>query len=104
MTTHPARGDFDPIPSTRRRVDIVVTSTLPPVDQAAAVAVPVAAGAEPPDDLGTDAARLQVAGFTGQAGQHLVVPGDDGRALVALGIGDVDTLDLTRVRDLAADF
>ncbi len=104
MTSHPARGDFDPIPSTRRRVALSVASELPPVAEAAALAVPVAAGAEPPADLGTDAEHLRIAGFTGTAGQHLVIPGADGRALVALGIGDADSVDLTRVRDLAADF
>ena len=104
MTRHPARGDFDPIPSARHAVEVTVTSSLPPVDQAAALAVPVAAGAEPPADLGTDADHLRIAGFTGAAGEHLVVPGADGRALVALGIGDAGTVDLARVRDLAADF
>ena len=104
MSRHPARGEFDPIPSARRQVEISVTSSLPSVEQAAALAVPVASGAEPPADLGTDAAHLRIAGFTGSAGEHLVVPGADGRALVALGIGDASTVDETRVRDLAADF
>ena len=104
MSRHPARGDFDPIPSARRQVEISVASSLPSVEQAAALAVPVASGAEPPADLGTDAAHLRIAGFTGSAGEHLVVPGADGRALVALGIGDASTVDETRVRDLAADF
>ena len=44
MTRHPARGDFDPIPSARRQVEISVTSSLPSVEQAAALAVPVAVG------------------------------------------------------------
>ena len=64
----------------------------------------MAEGSEPPADLGTDAAHLAVAGFTGASGQSLVFPGADGRALVAVGIGDVATVDRTRVRDLAADF
>ncbi len=104
MTSNPARGDFDPIPSTRRPVSVTVASALPPVSAAAALAVPVAEGAAPPADLGTDAAHLAVAGFSGAAGQSLVFPGADGRALVAVGIGDVATVDRTRVRDLAADF
>ena len=104
MANHPARGDFDPVPSRRHRARVSVSTTLPPVSEAAALAVPVSAGAEPPSDLGIDAAHLAVAGFSGKAGQHLVVPGDDGRALVALGIGDNATVEVTRVRDLAADF
>ena len=104
VTSNPARGNFDPVPSTRHRVTISVAGALPPVDEAAALAVPVADGAEPPGDLGTDAAHLEIAGFTGKTGQHLVIPGADGRALVAVGIGDADSVDLTRVRDVAADF
>ena len=94
MAIHPARGDFDPVPSRRHRPRVSVATSLPPVSQAAALAIPVVAGAEPPPDLGLDAAQLAVAGFTGDAGQHLVVPGEDGRALVALGIGDGTTVDL----------
>ena len=104
MTSNPARGNFDPVPSTRQRVTISVAGALPTVDEAAALAVPVADGAEPPSDLGTDAAHLTIAGFSGKTGQHLVIPGADGRALVAVGIGDADSVDLTRVRDVAADF
>ena len=94
-TRFPRPGD----PST-----VSVAVSLPPVSDAAALAVPVAEGGEPPADLGTDAAHLAVAGFTGASGQSLVFPGADGRALVAVGIGDVATVDRTRVRDLAADF
>jgi leucyl aminopeptidase len=104
MTSHPARGAFDPVPSTRAPATVSVVAELPPVGDAAALAVPVAAGAKPPADLGIDADHLAVAGFRAAAGQTLVVPGADGRALVALGIGDASTLDPTRVRDLAADF
>ena len=104
MPSHPARADFDPIPSVRRPATVTVVSELPSVDEAAALAVPVFAGAEPPADLGVDAAHLAVAGFTGAAAQTLVVPGDDGRALVALGIGDGADVGLTLVRDLAAGF
>ncbi len=104
MPSHPARADFDPIPSVRRPATVTVVSELPSVAEAAALAVPVSAGGEPPADLGVDAAHLAVAGFTGAAAQTLVVPGDDGRALVALGIGDGAQVGLTLVRDLAAGF
>ena len=57
-----------------------------------------------PPTSGPTPPTSRVAGFTGSAGEHLVVPGADGRALVALGIGDASTVDETRVRDLAADF
>ena len=104
MPSHPARADFDPIPSVRNPATVTVVTALPPVADAAALAVPVSSGAEPPPDLGVDAAHLAVAGFTGAADQTLVVPGDDGRALVALGIGDGAEVGTTLVRDLAAAF
>ncbi|HSS68832.1 MAG TPA: leucyl aminopeptidase [Nocardioidaceae bacterium] len=104
MTTNPARGRFNPVPSTRSPVVVSVASAIPDVSDAAALAVPVAEGAEPPPELGWDAAHLAVAGFSGKASQTLVVPGSDGRALVAIGIGDAATVDLTRLRDLAANF
>ncbi|WP_426562606.1 leucyl aminopeptidase family protein [Angustibacter sp. McL0619] len=104
MSGNPARGTFDPIPSTRGRPTVRVATQLPPVAEAAALAVPVSEGGQPPADLGVDAAQLEVAGFAGKSSQTLVVPGADGRALVALGIGSGDTIDLATVRDLAADF
>ncbi|MFC6008613.1 leucyl aminopeptidase family protein [Angustibacter luteus] len=92
------------MPSTRHPASVTVVTTLPGVADVAALAVPVSLGSEPPPDLGHDAASLAVAGFTAKRNQTLVIPGADGRALVALGVGDASDLDLTTVRDLAADF
>src|SRR6478736_4183258 len=81
----PAMRTLDPIPSTRSSVTVDVVADLPGADEVGAVAVPVAEGAEPPADLGQDAAALAAAGFTGKRGQTIVLPGG-GRALVAVGI------------------
>jgi len=54
---NPARGSFDPVPSVRTPVPVTVVTALPDVGTAAALAVPVIAGAEPPADLGTDSAQ-----------------------------------------------
>lgn len=102
--TEPASGDFDPVPSLGSTVVIDVAADLPPISEAAALAVPVVAGASPPADLGTDSEHLAAVGFTGAPGQVVVIPAADGRALVALGVGDTGTVDATRVRDLAAAF
>jgi leucyl aminopeptidase len=102
--SNPAAREVDPVPSLRSRAAIRVVDTLPAVAEASALAVPVAEGAAPPPDLRTDAAHLAVLDFTGAAHQTAVLPGEDGRALVALGIGDPATVDATRVRDLAASF
>ncbi|KYH46181.1 leucyl aminopeptidase [Branchiibius sp. NY16-3462-2] len=100
---HPAKGSFDPIPSVRQRPDVTVVDQLPAVSEVAVLAVPVPEAGAPPQDLGIDAAHLSVAGFTGKRSQTFVLAGDDGRALVALGIGDPATVDLDTVRDLAGD-
>jgi leucyl aminopeptidase len=96
--------DFDPIPSTRRRPAVGVGSLKQAMAEADALAVPVAAGARPGEELGVDAAGLAAAGFTADRGQTLVRPTVDGPVRVAVGIGTPDQLDSTLVRDLAADF
>lgn len=96
---------FDPIPSTRHRVAINVASTEQAEKEADAIAVPVAIGAEPPAAFGTDSAGLASAGFTGERGQTLVqARWGDGPVAVAVGTGTADEVDLTLVRDLAAEF
>ncbi|WP_432875592.1 leucyl aminopeptidase family protein [Kribbella sp. CA-245084] len=96
--------DFDPIPSTRYQVRVAVVSLKQAADEADALAVPVAAGVEPPEELGTDLAGLESAGFTGKRGQTLVLPRADGPVRVAVGIGERGETDPTLVRDLAAEF
>ena len=104
---HPAKGSFDPIPSTRNRPSVTVVTALPTPEVADALAVPVTQDAEPPAELGVDAAALKSAGFTGKRGETLVVPhtsAPQGVALVAIGVGPSGDVDLTALRDLAADF
>ncbi|TDW21889.1 leucyl aminopeptidase family protein [Kribbella kalugense] len=96
--------DFDPIPSTRNRVRVGVASLKQAADEADALAVPVGADAEPPEELGTDLAGLASAGFTGRRGETLVLPRADGPVRVAVGIGGRGEIDATVVRDLAAEF
>jgi leucyl aminopeptidase len=96
--------DFDPIPSTRYQVRVAVVPLKQATDEADALAVPVAAGVEPPDELGADLAGLESAGFTGKRGQTLVLPRADGPVRVAVGIGERGETDATLVRDLAAEF
>jgi leucyl aminopeptidase len=96
--------DFDPIPSTRRQAAVGVASLKQAETEADALAVPVAVGAEPGDELGIDAAGLAAAGFTGKRGQTLVQPGSGGPVLVAVGMGTPDQIDVTLARDLAAEF
>jgi len=96
--------DFDPIPSTRYRVPVDIASLKRAEEEADALAVPVAVGAEPREELGTDAAGLASAGFTGEQGQTLVQTRASGPVRVAVGIGRPDRIDVTLARDLAAEF
>ena len=98
------RDDFDPIPSTRHRVPVGVGSLKQAEEAADALAVPVALGKEPPDELGADAAGLASAGFTGERGQTLVRTREDGPVRVAVGTGAPERIDATLARDLAAEF
>jgi leucyl aminopeptidase len=81
---------------------LAVTGTVP--DGIDAVGVPVAAAGEVPEALGLGRDRLVAAGFDAAVGATLIVPGADGPTLVAVGIGDVDALDVTALRDAAAAF
>ncbi|MET9272009.1 leucyl aminopeptidase [Kribbella sp. NPDC003557] len=96
--------DFDPIPSTRRRPAVTVVALKQAEVDADALAVPVAVGAEVPEELGLDAAGLASAGFTGEPGQTLVHAHPTGPARVAVGTGTPDRADPTVVRDVAAEF
>ncbi|TDU83332.1 leucyl aminopeptidase [Kribbella voronezhensis] len=98
------QDDFDPIPSVRRRARVGVGSLKQAENEADAFAVPVAADAEPPTELGADLAGLASAGFSGQRGQTLVQPRAEGPVRVAVGIGGRGETDLALVRDLAAEF
>jgi leucyl aminopeptidase len=53
---------------------------------------------------GLDAAFLAAQGFTGKAGSTCVVPGEDGRIVVALGLGPSADVDVPTYRRAAAAF
>ncbi len=73
-------------------------------DEAEVLGVPVWADLTVPDGAGAslDAAFARRAGFEGQPGQALPVPGDDGRTVVALGVGPRDELDADALRAAGA--
>ena len=83
-------------------VPVSVASSVPA--SATAVVVPALSNGAPPSELGLDRAALQAAGFTGKAGQTLVVPRNDGPTLVAVGVGDSSQIDAAGLRDAAAAF
>src|SRR6185503_231692 len=86
-------------------------ATVDVVDQPTAAATIVGlptgtadSGGDVPPELGVSRDGLTAAGFRGRVGDTLVVPGADGSARVAVGIGDPAELDAAGLRDAAAAF
>jgi leucyl aminopeptidase len=61
-------------------------------------------GAEVPDELRLDRARLAASGFDASLGATLVVPTPSDPTVVAVGVGDPAELDAAALRDAAAAF
>jgi leucyl aminopeptidase len=99
-----AGDSFDLTPSrgSVARLAIEVRSDLPPAG--AAVGIPVGTSGAVADELGTTRATLSAAGFSGDIGQAMVFPGRDGSLVVAIGIGEPDSLDEAGLRDAGAAF
>ncbi len=79
------RAGFDPVPSLRAVTRVEVTSSAPAA--AGAVGVAVGPSGPLPAELGLDRETLTRHGFTGAAGQTLVLPRPDGATVVAVGTG-----------------
>ena len=70
---------------------------------ATALGVGVATKGPIPRQVGLNRAALEANGFTGATGQTIAVPGADG-IVVAVGLGDVGTIDANGLRAAAASF
>lgn len=68
-----------------------------------AVGYAVASKGAVPRQLGLSRKQLEALGFTGASGESLSIPTPDA-LLVAIGVGDVDDLDITELRAAAASF
>ena len=82
-------------------VSVAVAKSTP--KDATAVAYAVAAKGAVPRQLGVNRAGLDANNFNGKVGQMLAVPHADGVAY-AIGVGDPDSIDLTGLRNAAANF
>jgi leucyl aminopeptidase len=96
--------EFDPVPSVAVAggVRVAVADAVPA--SATVLAVPVADRGPVPELLGLDRDALAAAGFDGRGGQTLALPRAEGPLLVAVGIGDLEGLDATALRDAGAAF
>jgi leucyl aminopeptidase len=95
---------FDVVPSTRRAVTVTVVPADAALPSVEAVAVPVLADGDVPDELGCDRAALTRSGFAARVGQALALPFGDGPARVAVGAGPGAHIDHAVLRRAAAAF
>jgi leucyl aminopeptidase len=90
-------------PSVRSTVEVTVrTEAGPAPDGVYGIPVPGGDG-DVPARVGLSRAALAAAGFDGTVGDTAVVPGDGG-TVVAIGVGDPDTVNAGALRDAAAAF
>jgi leucyl aminopeptidase len=97
-------SDFTPIPSQSPDRTALVEATSTANAGLDAIGFAVAADRPVPAELGIGAEALAQAGFTGAAGQTLVLPRSDGPVFVAFGVGAADQQDQAGLRDAAASF
>lgn len=97
-------ANFDPAPSIAHsaKISLHVARTAPA--DAGAVGVPVGIDGPVADVLGLDRATLAAAGFEGKVGQALLIPRPKEPLAVAVGVGKLEDVDATVLRDAAAAF
>ncbi|WP_243400249.1 leucyl aminopeptidase [Arthrobacter glacialis] len=93
---------YNPAPSLQ--LDPAVSAPDAPAGEATAVGYFVSTDGDAPAELGLGKEALAAAGFTGAAGQTLVIPRADATAAVAVGAGAGATRTADELRDAAAAF
>ncbi|POH58382.1 leucyl aminopeptidase [Arthrobacter glacialis] len=93
---------YNPAPSLQ--LDPAVSAPDAPADATTAVGYFVSTDGDAPAELGLGKEALAAAGFTGAAGQTLVIPRADATAAVAVGAGAGATRTADELRDAAAAF
>jgi leucyl aminopeptidase len=104
MTSSSGKASFSPTPSLARTAEVTISVAQAIPDTSGAVGYPVASDGEVPAELGVDRARLKAAGFDAKVGSTFVIPTPDGPTIIAVGVGDTDSLDPASVRNAAAAF
>ena len=82
---------------------VSITAATATPKKSTAVAYAVATTGDVPRQLGVSRSGLSANNFEGKVGQMLAVPNGKGVAY-AVGVGDPDSIDVTAVRDAAANF
>jgi leucyl aminopeptidase len=99
-----AQAHFNPAPSMDEatKIKLDVATSIPKT--ATCVGAPVFDDGEVPTALGVDRAALTSAGFKAKVGDAMVIPQNNGPAIVAVGMGPRGKLEASHVRDAAAAF
>jgi leucyl aminopeptidase len=95
---------FDPIPSLQRVATVQIGIAPVAPKSATVVGVPVSARGAVGATLGVDRKQLKAVGFDSTIGSTVVVPGAQGGAPLAVGIGEAANLDVAGLRNAAAAF
>lgn len=82
-------------------ISVTVAKSVP--KGATAVAYAAATKGAVPRQLGMNRAGLDANDFSGKVGEMLAVPNGDG-VVYAIGVGDADSIDITALRNAAANF
>jgi leucyl aminopeptidase len=109
MAMTDARDGFDPAPSWRQRIEVIVATPErdgPSTDgDHGVVGYPIAGPkAELPTGVALSPDVLRTAGFDGEVGQALAAATPDGRPVVVYGLGEPAEVDAVAMRNAAAAF
>ncbi len=96
--------EFNPIPSRERSGSLAVRVVDTAPSDVDAVGIAVSQEGDIPGEIGFSREQLVALGFDAKVGQTLKLPRPDGPHLVAVGVGNTQELDATKLRDAAAAF
>ena len=92
---------LDLVPSARASASMAIDVVSSPPSDVTTLGVSVASGGEVPPELEVSREELSAAGFGGEVGQAIALPGTD-PLRIAFGVGEMAQLDAAALRDAAA--
>ncbi|NLF04073.1 MAG: leucyl aminopeptidase [Actinomycetales bacterium] len=92
---------FDPVPSEAAVRAVSVEVVEAPQGDATVLGILVDKSGDVPAGVGLSRESLKRAGFSGNTGQTLTLPRQDGSTVIAVGVGEPEKVDAAAVRDAA---
>lgn len=99
-----AKAPTTPIPTVDNASDVSIKVTTAAPPKSAVLGVPVARTGSVPRAVGLNRKTLASLGFSANVGQAIALPKANGATVVAVGVGDVKSLDAAAARNAAAAF